>query len=279
MFATGVIVFRETLEAALFIGIIAAATRGLPLRSRWLAAGVVAGALGSLMLAAGMGQVSAWADGIGQDLMNVAILSIALLMLAWHCVWVSPQAGKMVMEAKRMGHAALEGSSTLWALSLAVALSVLREGAETVLFVSGFLSGSSEGLLMVLSGAGVGLATGSLAGIMIYWGLARIKTQHLFAVTNVLILILAGSLASQLAKTLLQAGIVMRWSTPLWDGSALLANDSTLGTLLHALVGYEARPAGLQIIFYLGTISLIWFAAKQMKASIDNKQATAAAVS
>ena len=36
MFATGLIVFRETLEAALFVSIIAAATRGLALRSLWL---------------------------------------------------------------------------------------------------------------------------------------------------------------------------------------------------------------------------------------------------
>ena len=36
MLAIALIVFRETLEAALFIGIVAAATRGVPGRSRWL---------------------------------------------------------------------------------------------------------------------------------------------------------------------------------------------------------------------------------------------------
>ena len=34
MFAAALIVFRETLEAALFVGIIAAATKQLPLRGR-----------------------------------------------------------------------------------------------------------------------------------------------------------------------------------------------------------------------------------------------------
>ena len=37
MFTTALIVFRESLEAALLIGIVAAATRGLAGRSRWLA--------------------------------------------------------------------------------------------------------------------------------------------------------------------------------------------------------------------------------------------------
>lgn len=40
MFTTALIVFRESLEAALFIGIVAAATRGVAGRTRWLGAGV-----------------------------------------------------------------------------------------------------------------------------------------------------------------------------------------------------------------------------------------------
>ena len=85
MFAASLIVFRETLEAALFVGIIAAATRQLPLRNRWLASGVVTGVAGAMLLALTAERVSAWADGIGQDLVNIAILSVALAMLIWHC--------------------------------------------------------------------------------------------------------------------------------------------------------------------------------------------------
>ena len=35
MFATAIIVFREILEAALIVGIVAAATRTIPARTRW----------------------------------------------------------------------------------------------------------------------------------------------------------------------------------------------------------------------------------------------------
>ena len=52
MFSTGLIVFRETLEAALFVGILAAATRGLAQRGLWLAGGVMAGLAGSLAIMA-----------------------------------------------------------------------------------------------------------------------------------------------------------------------------------------------------------------------------------
>jgi high-affinity iron transporter len=278
MYATGIILFRETLEAALFVGILAAATRGLSGRSRWLAGGVLAGALGSLLMAAGMGRISAWADGIGQDLLNVIILSAALLMLTWHCVWVSPHAREMARHARRIGSAALEGTSTLWAVSSAVALAVLREGAESVLFVAGFMSGAKDGQLSMLAGAAAGLAAGAAVGVLIYWGLARIRTQHLFSVTNVLILLLAGSLASQLAKTLNQAGLVVQLSEPVWDASSVLSNESSIGTLLHALVGYDASPSGLQLIFYAGTVGLIWLAAKASKIVAERKRGLLATI-
>ena len=137
MIAAALIVFRESLEAALFVGIIAAATRGLSGRTTWLVGGVVAGILGAAALAAGADQIGAWADGIGQDLVNAVILGVALLMLAWHCIWVSTHGQEMTRDARSLGSSVREGRRTPRALIVAVALAVLREGAETVLFVTG----------------------------------------------------------------------------------------------------------------------------------------------
>ena len=265
MFATGLIVFRETLEAALFIGIIAAATRGLLHRSRWLALGVAIGGLGSLLMASAIGEISAWADGVGQELVNVAILTTALLMLAWHCIWVSPNAHHMVQEAKRLGSLAALGERSLWAVAVAVALSVLREGAETVLFVAGLMSSPDTSGVSMAVGAVLGLALGSLAGWLIYAGLGKIRPQYLFGVTNLLIVLLAGNLASQIAKTANQADWISAFSEPAWDVSWLISNESGLGMVLHGLIGFDANPSQMQLISYLGTTALIWLAATHMK--------------
>ena len=278
MFAAALILFRETLEAALLVGILAAATRGLAQRTRWLTAGVLVGAAGSLLMAAGMERISAWADGIGQDLLNAVILSIALAMLAWHCIWVSAHTREMIKSAKDLGARAMDGSGTLWALALAVAMAVLREGAESVLFVAGVMSSTQEGLPALLTGVVAGLLAGMATGVLIYSGLARVRTQHLFSVTNVLILILAGSLASQLAKALSQSGLITLGSAPAWDGSALLPDSSSVAVVLHALVGYEASPSVLQLIFYVGTIVLIWAAAKKMQAAARHKYSRPATI-
>ena len=258
MFASALIVFRETLEAALFVGIIAAATKELSGRTRWLGAGVATGVLGALALAALAGHISAWADGIGQDLVNVGILSVALVMLVWHCVWVSTHGREMAADARRLGSSVRQGQRAPWALFVAVALAVLREGAETVLFVAGSVTGSAGPTSGLLLGGALGLAGGVVVGVFTYAGLSRIPTQRLFAATNVLIALLAAAIASQLAKALTQSGLVERWNTPLWDSSALLSGDSALGAVLHALLGYDARPSGVQLMFYVAVLALIF---------------------
>src|SRR3569832_2516864 len=141
MFAAALIVFRESLEVALIVGIVAAATRSLTGRGSWLAGGVVIGVLGAMILAALAPHVSGWFDGLGQDVINIVVLSVALSMLLWHCIWVTTHSKEMAMEAIRLGRSVQDGELRPWALLTAVALAVLREGAETVLFFGGVASG------------------------------------------------------------------------------------------------------------------------------------------
>ena len=267
MFAAALIVFRESLEAALFVGIVAAATRQLAGRGRWLAGGVAAGFAGALLLAALAERISGWFDGIGQDVVNIGVLTLALAMLLWHCIWVSTHSREMVQHARALGAAVQDGQRRPWALMVAVALAVLREGAETVLFVGGILSGSAPlGASDVAVFCTLGVLAGAAAGLAIYGGLARLPARHVFTATNLLIALLAGSLASQLTKSLAQAGFIARGTTPLWDTSAAVAPDSPLGTLLHALLGYEARPSAMQLTAYLVVLALIYAGTRLLRA-------------
>ena len=95
-------------------------------------------------------------------------------------------------------------------------------------------------------------------GLLIYAGLARVPSRHLFAVTNLLIALLAASLASQLARALAQAGFLQLGTSPLWDSSRLLSPDSAVGTLLHALVGYDARPSASQLTAYAAVLLAVY---------------------
>jgi len=276
MLGTGIIVFRETLEAALFVGIVAASTKGLDRRSRWLGLGVAMGMAGSLLMASAMESISHWAEGFGTDLVTAGILVLALAMLAWHCIWVSAHAKDMVKDAKSLGSEVASGNTTLWALSIAVGLSVLREGAETVLFVGGLVSGSTESSAVIALSVLAGLASGALAGWLVYAGLGKVKPQRLFAITNVLILLLAGNLASQLAKTLNQADWVPYLSDFAWDISSVLPNDSAPGMLMHGIFGYDANPMRLQLLFYVATVVLIYLASKWVHQRVNTRPLVAA---
>jgi high-affinity iron transporter len=83
---------------------------------------------------------------------------------------------------------------------------------------------------------------------------------------------LAGSLASQLAKTANQADWISLFGEQAWDISALLPNDSAIGMVLHGVIGFDASPTQLQVLFYLGATSLIWIAARQVKLLISQRR-------
>ena len=140
MFTTGLIVFRETLEAALFIGIMAAATRGLMGRSWAIVLGVLAGLAGAFAIAALTERINDAANGTGQEWLNVIVLGLAFVMLTWHVMWSSRHGKELAGQAKALGANAKTGKSSMWAISIAIAMIVLREGAETVLFVTGALA-------------------------------------------------------------------------------------------------------------------------------------------
>lgn len=257
MFATAVIVFREVLEAALLVGIIAAATRDVPCRTRWLAAGIVAGIAGAGLVALGTERIAEMANGVGQELFNAAVLGIAVVMLAWHNVWMSSHGAALAADARSVGKEIGSGRRECSVLLIVVGLAVLREGSETVLFLFGIAASDGGASWSMMAGGLCGIAAGIAVGTVLYAGLLRVPLRWFFAATGALVLFLAAGMASQAARFLIQADILPSLAAPLWDTSALLPQTSIVGTLMHSLVGYDARPAGMQVVFYVMVMGVI----------------------
>lgn len=251
MFAAALIVFRESLEASLIISIMAAATRGIPLRERWMVAGVLAGLAGAALVASSMEMISNMASGMGQELFNAGILILAVGMLAWHNIWMSVHGREMAEQARNTAREIQDGTRERSVIFIVIALAVLREGSETVLFLYSLATSTEDGLRTTLTGGLSGLAAGALVGALLYAGLLRIPLRWFFSLTGMLVLLLAASMASQAARLLIQADLLPSLGAPLWDTSAVLSPTSALGILLHGLVGYDAQPAGMQMLFYV----------------------------
>jgi len=257
MSAAALIVFREVLEAALVIGIVMAATRGLDRRNMWIGLGIVLGLSGAAVVAAFAEAVASAAAGMGQELLNATILFIAVVMLGWHNVWMSRHSHVMSRELKSAGQAIQAAERPISILAVVVGVAVLREGSEVVLFLYGIAAAQGTQANAMLTGGVLGLALGVAAGAAIYFGLVRFTGRYLFAITGALILLLAAGMAAQGAKFLSQAGYLPTLGLGLWDTSALVSDRGPVGGLLHVLIGYTARPDGIQLLFYVLTLMAI----------------------
>jgi high-affinity iron transporter len=248
-----VIVFREVLEAGLIIGIVLAATRGLPDRGRWVALGVLAGCAGAAVVALFAEAISNAFEGSGQELLNASVLGAAVVMLMWHNAWMARHGREMAADMRAVGQAVTSGTRPMTALAVVVGLAVLREGAEIVLFLYGIVAGGTSGSAM-LAGGLLGLAAGGVLTALTYYGLLALPTRHVFAVTTMLIALLAAGMAAQAAQFLYNAGWIEVLGQQLWDSSAVLPESSMIGRLLHTLIGYTDRPTELQVIAYVATL-------------------------
>ena len=252
-----VIVFREVFEAGLIIGIVMAVTSGVAGRGRWVAGGVAAGVLGACIIALFTGGLSQLFNGNGQEIFDACILGFAVLMLGWHNVWMARHGRELAAEMRAAGEAVAAGSKSLFALAVVVAIAVLREGSEVVLFLYGVAAaegGASSGMLI---GGVIGLALGSLVCLLTYLGLVTIPTRYLFAVTSTLIALLAAGMAAQAIAFLQQADILTAFDQTVWDTSWLLRDESWLGRALHTLIGYVDQPTAMQLIAYAATLFAI----------------------
>jgi high-affinity iron transporter len=258
MLGASIIVFREVLEAALIVGIVLAASAGAPRRGFWVSTGLAGGVVGAGLVALFAAEIAAAAAGIGQELLNAMILLLAVGMLGWHNIWMSRHGRELAATAREVGDAVISGARPLYVLAVVVGLAVLREGSETVLFLYGLAASGGLTAGSLIAGGTLGLTGGIAVGAALYLGLLRIPTRRLFTVTSWMVLLLAAGMAAQAAGFLVQADLLPPLGDAVWDTSAVLTEDSVLGKALHTLIGYVSRPDGIQILFYLVTLSAVW---------------------
>jgi high-affinity iron transporter len=262
MGATFVVTLREGFEAALLLGIVYAYLAQTDLRRYhgWVTTGALLGLAASIVLGIVVSFISGPLLDIGPDLIAAAVMLFAVVLLTWHAWWmqqharaISGQVHRQIDEARATGRVSV--------LAMIAFTAVFREGAETVLFMWGLMSQMSIGSVGALVGATGGVATAAVLGWLVFRGGRRIPIRRFFAVTTVLlVLVAAGLFASALARL---DGLGYLPSTPtLWDTSWLLEDGTGIGGFFAGLLGYRARPTLLEGLGGLGYIvavgTLLW---------------------
>lgn len=252
MLNTFVIVWRESLEALLIIGVLAAwiarQPEPGPLR-RQLALGAVAG----MGLAAALGVAALQArtelQGHALDLARLAVVAAAAVLMLHMAVWMHAHARHL--------RQALEGRAArgAWGGVAAVAgLAVAREGAETVVFLSGVGAGASAdaGAAAQVLAAVAGLATATACAALLVRGARGLATRRLMQTSEWLLLVIGGALVAAAADQAIALELLAPGWDPLWDTSAWLDDGRGLGRVLADFTGYRARPCSTGLLAAAG---------------------------
>lgn len=250
------IVWRESVEALLVIGILYAWLRRQPGKQQalihlWAGVGfglLLAGLLATLMAAAGN-----WMSGPGGEWFQAALSLLACGLILQMVHWMARNSGQLRQQLEHQADRALQ-KGRLNSLTLLAALAVAREGSETVIFLYG-VSTSFNSTSLAL-GAGLGLLLGLLCFGLLQAGSRFIAWRQFFLVSEVLLLLLGSALlmstldraSSQWMAMDLPEMIYSVLSNPMWDTSALLDDGSKIGALVSNLSGYRARPSALHVV-------------------------------
>jgi high-affinity iron transporter len=251
MLASLLIVFRETLEAALVIGLVSgylARTGQQRFRSAiWIAA--AAGGALSVLGAFLFQRLAGGFTGKTEQIFEAVTMLLGAGLLTTLIIWIAGQhdAARRLEQRLEVRFAASK-ASRYPGLFLLVFLAILREGVETVLFLAAARFNTSDRSLL---GAPIGLAAAALLGFALFRGLLRISLRAFFAATNALLVLFAAGLVGRGIHELQEAGLISGAAQQLYDLNALLPENSVPGGLARGLFGYSAKPSLIETLVYL----------------------------
>jgi high-affinity iron transporter len=249
------VVWRESLEAMLVIGVLLAWIARQPApqplrRSLW--GGVAGGVALAGLLGAATFLVQSQLQGAALEIFQVAMVLFAAGLIVQMVLWMRVHGRTMRRELEQQATRAAGGVG----LAIVAALAVAREGAETVVFLYGIGFEDGGERLASLAGAIGGFVLAAATAWLVARGARFINYRIVFRVSEVLLLLIAASLLANGIDRM----IAMDWLSPMldrvWDTSALLDDRHGVGRVVADFLGYRARPSATLLVAY----ALFWIA-------------------
>ncbi|MEZ2302505.1 MAG: FTR1 family protein [Microcoleus sp.] len=305
---TFVITLREGVEAALVVGIVLACLKKAEQShlNSWVYAGIAAGIGASAGVGALFNQLlyilstsnQPYAPVIKQ-LLEGGLGIVAIVMLSWMLIWMTQQARFLKAEVEGAVTAALtENANAGWGVFGLIFIAVLREGFETVIFVSAQFQ---QGLTPAL-GALAGLLGAAIIGALIFqWGV-KIELGKFFKFMGILLLLIVAGLAVSALKHFDQAAAILSQTDSqyaaicvffdrtaqlhscilgpmLWNAEAVLPDRKFPGIVLKALFGYRDRlylVQGFGYAMFLVIVGSLYFQKLGNKPNVASKNTKSA---
>jgi len=247
-----ILILQEIIEATLLISVLlvlgAALHRLWPntvqLGMGWLPAAFGFGLAGALVYGWMMPVTSAWFDYAGYEVLN-ALMQTAMIVLLILCV--------LMLDPLR--------ATPRWlgivkaGMIATVALGIVREGSEIILYLNGVL-GQGINVTPVTLGGFMAAGIGCSGALLLYYFLNALPALWTLRTALVLLALFTGNMASQAALLLTQADW-LPYTPEAWNSSVLLSEQGIAGQLLYALIGYEANPSVMQAGVYVAAAIVV----------------------
>lgn len=267
MLASLIITFRETLEAALIVGIILSyLTRTKQTRYRstvymGVGAGIAASVLGAVLFIMVAGGFTGNAEKIFEGITTL----IGAILLTTMILWMLKQ--KHIARELEQKVAVELTEAHKFGLFALVFVSVLREGIETVIFL-----GASN--LVTKGGSMIGALSGVVGAVLLSYamfvGSLRMNIKKFFNITSVVLILFAAGLVAYGVHELQEAALIPTAIEQLWNINPPVNPDNSypafhdkgsIGSILKGLFGYNGNPSLIEVlsyVLYLGMVLMIW---------------------
>jgi high-affinity iron transporter len=258
MLSSFLLSLREGLEAALILGIVIGVLRRTQrhelVPTLWR--GAVSGVAASLAIAVLLNLAGTEFEGSTEIIFEGVTMLFAAGLLTWMVFWMQKQARGQArsIEAEVLHATQAGGQRALFWLAF---FSILREGVELAVFLLAARL-QSNGLDTVL-GTALGLGSAALLGWTVFNTTRRLSVSSVFRATNLLLALFAAGLVAHGVHEFIELGWIPPLVAPMWDLTAVLSEESGLGSFLKAVFGYSSSPALSEVLAYLAYFGVLGF--------------------
>lgn len=259
-----IITFREALEAALIIGIIAAyiAKLGRKDLNRYLAAGIIAAVIASSGVALIFKIIYGGLSGRQEQLFEAAAALTAAAVLTYMIFWMAGSSKKIKGELQEKVDISISKGEMLGIAVLSF-IAVFREGVETVLFLGPLAINFP---VDTLAGFALGVLVVVFLSAVMFRGIYRLDLGRFFKYTSILLILFSAGMVATGVHELNEAGIIPLVIEHVWDINPPVNPDGTYplfhengvaGGILKSLIGYNGNPSLTEVLAYAGYWGII----------------------
>ncbi len=251
MAPAALITFRETIEAALVVAMIAGIFirlreyRGL----RTMTLGVISAIFASLVLGTGTlalgAQFAHWYQGKNEALLEGLLALATAVLVTWAVLTLDKQFRRYKMHLIQQITAQIESHDTLGIFFIAFT-SVFREAVEIILLLSTMVFTTKP--IEIAQGFGVGLLMGLLFATLILTATIKLPVRMVFRITTYLLVFFAAGLIMKGIHELAEYGLIPElFKLKLFF---IPARETLTGSLAYALFGLRNSMDALQVVVY-----------------------------